>query len=227
MPFIKIISSIDAVNDGPRVLKPLRNKKWGDSVFLSQGSLDGACGPYCLIMALISLGVVKYNKITTFPKPQSGVEKLLYNEFNNYPTLFNRGTNRIQLKKIVERVFKGEIHTEIYHKTQPENIQQIKEKIKNDIPVIVGIDFEGGDSHWILAIGLDCDDEKFENPIRLLALDPSGYFPTVSYWNCVIELIPVPNLKKFKYRWYGNYESRVKISECLSLWREHNFYIKE
>ena len=30
-----------------------------ESVFLQQGSLDGACGPYCLFMALLILGEIE------------------------------------------------------------------------------------------------------------------------------------------------------------------------
>ena len=34
-------------------------------VFLQQGSIDGACGPYSIFMGLLSLGLISYDKITS------------------------------------------------------------------------------------------------------------------------------------------------------------------
>ena len=58
-------------------------------VFLQQGSIDGACGPYSIFMGLLSLGLISYDKITS--RTVKGNERLgkLLNKLNNeYYSLF-------------------------------------------------------------------------------------------------------------------------------------------
>ncbi len=40
-----------------------RSSKTGDQIHLRQGELDGACGPYCIISALIALGLMRRSNV--------------------------------------------------------------------------------------------------------------------------------------------------------------------
>ena len=66
MQKISIIDSLDMSFDGP--ISKCAN---GDIhlVHLQQGDIDGACGPYCLLMALLINGIVLRVLVKQFNHP--------------------------------------------------------------------------------------------------------------------------------------------------------------
>mgnify|MGYP006943677950 FL=1 len=62
---LKIIDSLHLNEDGVRC--KAKNRK-PQQIHLRQGELDGACTIYAACMALIAIGVVKYNDITVYGK---------------------------------------------------------------------------------------------------------------------------------------------------------------
>jgi hypothetical protein len=59
MTEIIVIDPIDTTHEGPSAPGPSGQRQM---IHLMQGSLDGACGPYSLMMALLICGVVDRNQ---------------------------------------------------------------------------------------------------------------------------------------------------------------------
>jgi|GEM_PF-5652811 len=62
-----VIDPIDATHEGPSV-PTLNSDNEFQLLHLRQGDIDGACGPYCLFMALMICGVAKCNVLTSLMK---------------------------------------------------------------------------------------------------------------------------------------------------------------
>ena len=66
MHMIQYLDLLDATDDGPMA----DFDKEEQEVFLRQGDVDGACGPYCVLMALLTCGVAQRNNVTAERRAQ-------------------------------------------------------------------------------------------------------------------------------------------------------------
>lgn len=189
----------------------------GSPIHLQQGSLDGACGPYCLFMALIICGLVR----------EDDHQKLLRLE----PIRKNSATGKALIKMEELAAKRGSLMqkgTEISHlqeiaashgfvATEPQEARKIFknkkkvlstgvvkdfviEKVSQDQPVILFLDYNGG-AHWVVVIGLEykySKDRDKKKVSRLLLLDPSAPTPIISAWNSVIDISP----RKETHSWW-------------------------
>ena len=60
MTEIHVIDLLDATHNGPAAVGPSGEEQ---EVHLQQGSLDGACGPYSLLMCLLICGLIERSVI--------------------------------------------------------------------------------------------------------------------------------------------------------------------
>ena len=61
MHTIHVINKLDSTHNGPEA-RHAESEEW-QQVFLNQGSLDGACGPYCVYMSLLINGIITRKEV--------------------------------------------------------------------------------------------------------------------------------------------------------------------
>ncbi|MBP9849305.1 MAG: hypothetical protein KBC58_07680 [Flavobacterium sp.] len=206
---MKTIKTIDKLDIEKGFL--VANKQ---QVFLKQGSVDGACGPYCLFMALIILGVIDYNDATNlwWTKRSSRFGKMLA-KMQEHDTLFQNGTDLNQLQDLLEHSFKNTLEINVSEQKGRSLIRYCIEQLKQDKPTIIGV--YGIDlAHWLLAVGYEENEEG--EVCKLFFLDPSG-LDNSNYWNAAIDVNETFH-GRYSYAWVDCTEERlVSFEHGISL----------
>ena len=178
--------------------------------------MDGACAVYSAFMALICIGVVKYNDIAVYGNTYDkryGIERLK-KELFELKGLHRDGNDFSGIKQNLEKGYRKHISVEHYENSDEQEILEIINKtIQEDIPVVISCMFSGG-AHAMLAVGVEYDDKG--KHCKILCLDPDTTAPNINYFNCVIDLFKSDG----KYQHYcfntkDNSRSRVKLYEIL------------
>lgn len=209
---IHIIKNLQITNQGPEAFF----KQDYQRVFLNQGSIDGACGPYSILMAFLTLGLIDRNEVTSFAyDSRTKLGKFMNNLNNNYKSLFLDGTDIIELKKIILHSFGSVIRFESENGKNKQAIKFILEHLHHHHPVIIGINAPDC-AHWMLAVGYEESANDLKR--RLLVLDPSGNEPIVSSWNSIINL-DVDCKGRYPYYWW-TYEDYIQFDQALAIWNK-------
>ncbi|MNO57292.1 hypothetical protein D3C76_478250 [compost metagenome] len=164
----------------------------GDKVHLRQGEMDGACGPYCLVMAMLARnqlsrrqakGVAPVDARTRYGRLMQALER--------HEPLVRVGTTGYDLLELL-----GEISDKEYRVEKGSGrrmVELTRRHLQENIPVVLG--FHGRkDSdirHWGLAIGMS--EEAF------FLLDPAHDLQRGLAWNAV--LTTDPHGSRFGYRY--------------------------
>lgn len=226
MTEILVIGLLDATHEGPvsavradgedSVVDPDPPKQ---PVALSQGSLDGACGPYCLFMALLICGVVEYARVVAFDPSLRGdkVSKLFDRMSTGFSTLFTEGSDLSDLRKLLRGVFPKVLGIKAHTGGGAATRAFVEEEVRQGRPVILGIDWPGG-GHWVVVVGLEYEryDDDSRKLCRFLILDPGDPPPTVCSWNGVIDARGSGGA--YPYTWWTADGRKVKLSTALSMW---------
>lgn len=210
MRSFKIIKYIDTTECGPESVIGNSSEEF-QKVFLNQGSLDGACGPYSLFMALLVLGLLNRDDITDFRTDGRTKYGKIIKDFDNYPSLFRDGTTVRDLKKILDTHFRKEIKTNVEIGKNKDVIRFAKANLDLNNPTIIGVNFKEG-AHWMLAIGYEELDDEI---VRLLCLDPSNTITDHCPWNTILEAQKSQS-GIYPYKWWGH-ETFVGYHEALSI----------
>ena len=192
---IKIIDSLYLTEEGCCI----KNRK-SYPVHIRQGSLDGACSIYSLMMYLMILKTIRRNELEDLYDniEKSSETENLFHEFFDKHGLLRNGLYFHDLKKLINRVY-GSVVTVVCKNEDDEEFQcdgfihQIKSVLDTDSPIMLGIDYKGGGAHAVLAIGYEADVNGMFN---IFCLDPGYDSNPTSYWNIVISL----NSFKGKYK---------------------------
>ncbi len=209
---IYTIELLETTECGPESIIGNRYQK----VFLNQGLLDGACGPYSIFMGLLSLGLID-RKVATSSNIIDGRTRLgkLFNKLNNdYFSLFIDGTYLTDLENILNYSFGSILKIDTFEGNGRSVINFTIEHLKDNHPTIVGVTFSGG-AHWMLAVGYE---EKNNMVSRLLLLDPSGTEPIFSIWNTIIET-KAGQSGKYPYKWWTN-NYFVNFQDAIAIWNK-------
>lgn len=213
MRTLKIIDCLYLNEDGVRVRA--KNGRF-QQVHLRQGELDGACAVYSAFMALICIGVVKYNDIAVYGNTydkRCSIERLK-KELFELKGLHRDGNDFSGIKQNLEKGYRKHISVEHYENSDEQEILEIINKtIQEDIPVVISCMFSGG-AHAMLAVGMEYDDKG--NSSKILCLDPDTTAPNINYFNCVIDLFKSDG--KYQHYYFNtkdNSRSRVKLDEIL------------
>lgn len=193
------------------------------SVSLTQGDLDGACGPYTLMMALISLGAIsKKEAVKIWGDPIDQRTKLA-KAMKSLDTLLRTGTSStdlIQLLGAIQHYFRSghsKLKSVKYEETSLKSkalVSYCVGKIKNSEPIILGLDWKGEGAHWVTVIGYQENDEnKIES---LLVLDPGSPMRDTSAWNGVIDVYNISTGKKPFTYWSDVYEEKCMIVDSIA-----------
>lgn len=161
-----------------------------ERIHLRQGGLDGACGPYSVVMALITLGVLRYSEATNMYKWDGrSREGRFRDELKNFGALVSEGTNGHALVKLAD-VFKSQdVSAEYLRGSKKDIVETVKEAIDHCNAPIIGVAWAGGSGHWMMVVGYQGyeDDGQFQLT-HLLCLDPASETPKTSLWNAVISV---------------------------------------
>lgn len=161
------------------------------SVFKKQGSLDGACATYSVIMNLLILGVISEKDTWINASHKTKEAKKLFKVFCNDYGMHRNGQTYFKIKKMLIESVSSVVN--VVHKltTDKDSVAIIKETIDIRLPIIISIgdriDDEWG--HAMLAIGYEENDRGLVS--KILCLDPSGdYIHGRKRWNSEIQITP-------------------------------------
>lgn len=165
-----------------------------DLVHLRQGEMDGACGPYCVVMTLIALGVMTRGQACSLDSFDGRTRLGRFREsLMAFGALVSDGTDDLDVGLLVDIFRRVGVTTDVLEvaSRRKKTIQNIADAIDERKIPIVGVGWEGGSGHWLLAIGYQgyqANDDDELQITHLLCLDPTSDAPRVSLWNAVIEV---------------------------------------
>lgn len=182
---------------------------------LRQGDMGGACGPYCLMMCLQSIGAIDREEATSSRSPdgRTPIGKLWAN-FRNFPAFFSEGTSLEHLKELLA-VFKRHIDVESMAGSGLNTRKFVHQHLMDNHPVILGINSEDF-CHWIVVVGWE-DTDGDGVPERFLILDPGNEASRVACWNAVIDLGSTHGRYPYLY-WAERDRSYVALDGALAIW---------
>lgn len=215
---IKIISPIQATNRGPEV--PY-SRNFVQPVHLKQGSMDGACGVYSIMMALIICGVIRYEDARSFWKfkPKTPIGKLFAFFAEKGPLVAN-GASLDDVHKAIDEYFPKLLDFQgLRQDKELDMVGFIEEEIGKSHPVLLLTTFEGG-GHWVVVVGCEYECRKRKKDLcSLLILDPGNDTSLMSSWNGLIETQEKKG--EYPYRWWtpdGQDPINVQLEYSLAIW---------
>jgi hypothetical protein len=169
---------------------PLTCARDGQLVHLRQGGLDGACGPYSVVMALVTLGVMSYTEARNmYLWHGNSREGRFRTEIRNLGALVSEGTDYKDMLRLVDCFSGVGVGAEYVTGSKKEVVQQVQEAVDSQCAPIIGVRWAGGSGHWMMVVGYQGYDDDGDFQItHLLCLDPGSETPRTSLWNAVIEL---------------------------------------
>jgi hypothetical protein len=211
MSMIKVIDKIQISSNGPIT-------QTGDLIHLRQGDMDGACGPYALMMSLIINEVIVRNDAVSLGKIDG---RTRLGKFKNNLLLFgslcHEGTFAEDLEWLTD-CFKNKAVAETHEQLPTKQLAAtIKEYIDQETSVILGVKWQGGGGHWVVVVGYETIGDQLT---KLLVLDPGDPPSRINSWNAVIDLFDeegyAVNKSKFSgEHWTEKTSTNMKIDDCV------------
>ncbi len=161
-----------------------------DLIHLRQGDLDGACGPYCLVSALIALGLMTRKSAKNMDQWDGRTREGRFRDaLYAFGVLSSEGTNGDDLEWLTDH-FKGVgLRARQVNDAKKQVFKNVAGAIESGDMPIIGVEWPGGGGHWMLALGYQGVLIEGELQLtHLLCLDPSQELPKVSLWNAVLEV---------------------------------------
>lgn len=187
-------------------------------VHLQQGSMDGACAVYSMMMCLIVIRSINYNDVVNLNddtiKGNTSKGRLIH-KFLYHNGFVRKGYHIEELNNDLLNAFRKRVET-CYYSIDNDNeiVKIIKETLDHDYPMVLGFDRKGNTGHAVTVIGYE------DNPkgVMLYLLDPGYPIQNGQYWNNVIQIETNSNKK---YNAYNFVEERlVQISDLLVIKRK-------
>lgn len=185
------------------------------SPHLRQGSLDGACGAYCVAMATIVLGVASRARIKCLPTATPELE--LFGDFwTKALEGYFAGTDKQEMLALLSTL-NGFIKYRIDLGSTERLLRRVAQRLTRNRVAIVGVDGPGS-GHWVLAVGVETLVSKGSKTVTgILCLDPSEPTPPLAQWNARIELNSATEAGKLGYRMADGRLRSVKCKEAYIL----------
>ncbi len=183
----KIVDNLK-IQDGNLVCKD--KSGFYKNVFLKQGSLDGACATYSVIMNLLILRTISEKDIRICTEHKSRETRKLFNVFCNDYGMHRNGQTFYKIKRMLKESFSSIVIPDHKVAENEKSEELIKLTLDKKIPIIISV----GDNspqwgHAMLAIGYEENDEG--KMCKILCLDPSGdYINGRRRWNAEIQITP-------------------------------------
>lgn len=231
---IMLVKNISLFPSGLRSYQPLKGRRAENSygqVSVTQGTLDGACGPYALMTALLILGI-PFKRIQELWASSHDGRTKFSKVMAKHKSLIVDGTVSKDLKEIYTSLsssrhdsFKGfsklrEYSLEVQDFRGDAVISKVMKHVRDTgLPAILGLDWKGGDGHWVTVVGYQTQrvaTDGDEMPIeRLLVLDPAVRLNKTEIWNGVLEGGVRPGERFYEY--WTNYGEPAKCTpvQCI------------
>ena len=177
-------------------------------VHLQQGTMDGACAVYSMMMCLIISRAIHRNDVVCLNddkiKGHTSKRRLIRNFLHNNGLVRN-GYELDTLKDELLHTFQKIVQVNYYNieNDGDEFITSIIKELDNNLPVEIAFQYKGNSGHAVVAIGY----EKNSKGILLYILDPGYPMTYGQYWNNVIQIDPYSSCKYNAF----NYVEREKI----------------
>lgn len=196
---IKIIDRVRLTKDGLFV------KGTKQEIHLQQGSLDGACAVYSLIMNLMIIKVIKRKDVVDLDYHHDGrtSKGRLVKVFFENNGLIRKGYWFKKLQKDLNSAYKKRVFANCYFlpsfaheicndipELDPSEIKasivdEILDTLDKDLPVEIGFTRKGGKSgHAIITIGY----QESQNNVSLFCLDPGYPLTKGQIWNNILQI---------------------------------------
>lgn len=193
----------------------------GEAVHFRQGDLDGACGPYSLMMALVANGIISRDE-ASYSGLQDGRTRLgrFYKRLIEFGGLINNGTTDYDLDWLLD-CFRNQISLGKINGTTRSLVTDLVGAVTSGYSTIVGVNWPGGEGHWLLVVGYQgqitygLDGDSKTNVTHLLCLDPFLEAPRVSLWNAVLEVQTGEGLVVNTGRYPSNHWGGINPTKCL------------
>jgi hypothetical protein len=201
-------------------------------ITLKQGSLDGACGIYSLMLMLMlqfnikakaieKLWDGKVDKRTRFGKWQT-----------RQPVLMTKGTSIKDLSELLDALrpdllgkrHRGAELVPLIKKSEAlsnkERLQRVAQRLRESkMPVLVGLEWDSNSAHWVVAIGSQYSNRS-KDPgdvlAALLLVDLGADFTRVAAWNGILSEGPL-RAKKLLYVDQSDAEQTCRLTEAFAL----------
>ena len=214
MRSIHIISKLILSNDS---LQAKDSNGIFDKISLQQGSIDGACSVYSLMMNLLILEQISFNDIQVYQKPDDKETRQLCKRLFEENGMHHDGQSFYRIQRILNESFSN--RATCYHPkaTHKQAIPLIVNHLKSDLPVIISIEYDKGGAHALLCVGYEGTEKKVS---KLFCLDPSSQKINNCYWNTIIDLQPDTNRRKYPYHYITtdfNIKEDVRLDDILIL----------
>lgn len=195
---IKFIDNLSFSPDGELVSAGSSYR--GSAIFMRQGDLDGSCAIYSLMMMLIKNHRIDRHQLVRRSKAPEYTSyiltKRLWDEFiGDLPGLYKDGfyfndlNNKLSssFKKIATAITFSTISGREDRISKKELDNKIRETLDAGFPVQVGLTYDWGGAHSVVAIGY----QEFHNGwdyLRLFCLDPGYELPKQAFWNTILNI---------------------------------------
>jgi len=126
----------------------------GEAVHFRQGDLNGASGPYSLMMALVANGTVARYE-ASYMGLQDGRTRLgkFHNRLVEFGGLINCGNNEYDLDSLLE-CFRNQLSLKKLSGTTRSLVTDLVAAVSAGYSTIIGVDWPGGEGHWLLELAI-------------------------------------------------------------------------
>jgi hypothetical protein len=165
--------------------------KGGDLVHLRQGQLDGGCGPYCVVSALITLGLMDRDDVVENMHTWKGSERKgrFRDALYAFGVYSSEGTNGDDLLWLTDNYKRAGLKAEHIKGKKSHVFDCVAGAVASGELPIVGVEWPGGGGHWMLVVGYQGEEVGEGMQLtHLLCLDPGQEAPKASLWNAVLEV---------------------------------------
>lgn len=164
--------------------------KGSGRVHMRQGDADGACGPYALMMGLITLGALEREGVANMGDSdgRSRVGRFR-NTLLEHGALISRGTTTQDLINLAWHFRADGIAPELVTGNKGELVHVIQNAIENAAVPLLSVSWSRLEGHWLMVVGHQgYESEGVYQPTHVLCLDPASEAPKASLWNAVIAI---------------------------------------
>ena len=185
-------------------------------LFKKQGTLDGACATYSVIMNLLVLGVIS-DKDTEIGDHEYSDRKTkkLFKVFCEDYGMHRYGQSFTKIKKMLTESFSSVVTVKHRLTKGRDSVTEIINAIDDDTPVVMSIEFNPTSAHALLAIGYEEENGTIQ---KILCLDPSGEKPRGKRWNAEIGV--ARKRRFFDYTLIGDIIDSVELDDILIIKRK-------
>lgn len=163
----------------------------GSLVHLRQGELDGACGPYCVVSALITLGLMDRDDVLSNMHAWKGSsrEGRFRDALYAFGVLSSEGTDGSDLLWLTDYYKRVGLQADHVEGSKNQVFECVADAVESGELPIVRVQWQGGGGHWLLVVGYQGEEDGDDLQLtHLLCLDPGQEAPRASLWNAVLEV---------------------------------------